>query len=143
MSSPDVKNDASPKWANNSQRVFLMGRARHAMTGCAARHENTKNYFFFLGGGATLSKNILSGNFCCQVVIHYILCRRSVFSTSGSLGWGVISLNKWLQGFVPQTATNPPETSELSEHWLFKALLMVVSKRWFKIGLEIKFHSPL
>ena len=45
MSSPDVKNDVAPKWASNSQRVFLMGRAIHALTGCAARHENTEIYF--------------------------------------------------------------------------------------------------
>ena len=36
MSSPDVKNDAAPKWASNSlsnsQRIFLMGKAIYALT---------------------------------------------------------------------------------------------------------------
>ena len=45
VSSPDVKNDAAPKLASNSQRVFLMGRAIYALTGRAARHENIKKYF--------------------------------------------------------------------------------------------------
>ena len=45
MSSPDVENDPAPKWASNSQRVFLMGRAMFALTGRAAKHKNTpKNW---------------------------------------------------------------------------------------------------
>ena len=47
MSSPDIKNDAAPKWASNSQRVFLMRQAIHALTGRAARHENTEIYFLW------------------------------------------------------------------------------------------------
>ena len=54
VSSPDVKNDAVPKWASNSQRVFLMGRSIYALTGRAARHENK----FFVGGN-TFQKNPL------------------------------------------------------------------------------------
>ena len=51
---PDVKNDAAPEWASNSQNVFLMGRAMHPLTGRAARHENTEKYF--LGGGQCFPK---------------------------------------------------------------------------------------
>ena len=51
VSNPDVKNDAAPKGASNSQRVFLMGSATHALTGRAARHENTEKCFWV----ATLS----------------------------------------------------------------------------------------
>ena len=50
VSSPDVKNDAAPKWANNSLKN-MMGRAIHALTGRTARHETPKKYFFFWGGG--------------------------------------------------------------------------------------------
>ena len=62
MSNPDVKNDAAPKWASNSPRVFLMGRVICALTGRAARHENTKKYF----SRQHFPKKILSGSFCYQ-----------------------------------------------------------------------------
>ena len=65
MSSPDVKNDAAPKWGNNSQRAFLMGRAIHALTGRAARHENTEIYFL----GQHFPKKSLSGVFCYQKLL--------------------------------------------------------------------------
>ena len=59
LSSPDVKNAAAPRWASNSQRVFLGGRAIYALTGRAARHENTKTYCW----RQYFPKKILSGSF--------------------------------------------------------------------------------
>ena len=67
MSSPDVKNDAASK-ASNSQRVILMGRSIYALTGRAARHENTKKYFW----RQHFPKKILSGNFCCQIELSVV-----------------------------------------------------------------------
>ena len=56
MSIPDVKNDAAPKWASNSQRAFIMGKAIDALTGRAARHKTQTNIF---GGNASLKKSSL------------------------------------------------------------------------------------
>ena len=64
MSSADVQNDTASKWASNSQRVFLMGRAIHALTGRAARHEDTEKYFL----GATLSKKSSLGIMVAKII---------------------------------------------------------------------------
>ena len=46
------------------QEFFLIGRAICALTGRAARHENTKKYFL----RQHFPKKILSGSFCYQFI---------------------------------------------------------------------------
>ena len=79
VSCPDVKNDAAPKWASDSPRVFfLMGRAICALTGRAARHETPKDIFSsntFLKEsslGVFVTKNLVVSNL---VVVIFTLKR--------------------------------------------------------------------
>ena len=54
------------------QEFFLMGRAICALTGCAARHENTKKCFF----EATLSKKNPLWKFLLPTLFHFTIQKR-------------------------------------------------------------------